>query len=133
MNGQLLQFAGSLAAIAAVIALTHFLGFSRTGRVAEKAEARALFALAPGGFEPAALLLDQEGHGAIARDGAGRLAVLVPHGGQFVARLLEAEARITAADGRLLIESRQLGGKQIALSLDESARDWAKEIRTEQL
>lgn len=126
MDSQLLQFAGSLAAIAAVIALTHFLGFSRAGRIGDQAEARALFALAPGGFEPALLSLDERGRGAIARDGAGRLAVLVPHGGQFVVRVLEPGARLTAKDGKLVIEARELGSKSVTLRLSDDAQNWVE-------
>jgi len=125
MDAQFLQFAGSLAAIAAVIALTHFLGFSRAGRIADEAEARALFALAPGGFEPVALRLDEERRGAIARDDAGRHAVLVQHGGQFIAKVLEPGAQLTAMDGRLIIRARESDAKQITLRLGETAKNWA--------
>ncbi|KLI65255.1 hypothetical protein AAV99_04870 [Aurantiacibacter marinus] len=127
MDSQMLQFAGSLAAIAAVIALAHFLGFSRGGRVATETEARALFALAPGGFETVELCLDEEGRGAIARDSAGRLAVLLPHGGQFVARVLEPGARLTADGDRLSIEGSASGRKPVTLHLGNAAQGWTNQ------
>jgi len=125
MDSQLLQFGGSLVAISALVVLAHFLGFSRTARLEDPAEARALFRLAPGGFEPVEIALDIDGHGAIARDGAGRLAVLIPHGQQFVARTLGPAARLRRDGETLLVEDAALGTRVFALQLGEAAHIWA--------
>ena len=61
------------------------------------------------------------GAAAIARDVDGRLAVLVPHGNQFVARYLDSAASIEAGGGQLVIA--ELPGVTIALG--DRAEDWA--------
>ena len=86
MDGAVPQFLGSVLAVAALVALTYILGFRQAGKLESEAEARELFRLAPGGFEPEELGLDSDGGAAIARDEQGRIAVLVPHGNQFVVR-----------------------------------------------
>ena len=121
MDSQLLQFLGSLAAITALVALTYLLGFRSPARLESAEEARELLRLAPGGFEPVELALDAGGAAAIARDVDGRLAVLVPHGNQFVARYLDSAASIEAGGGQLVIA--ELPGETIALG--DRAEDWA--------
>ena len=121
MGSEFAQFAGSLAAVAMLVALTYFLGFRRGGQLESLEEARHLFRLASGGFEPVEIALDGEGRGAIARDSEGRLALLAAHGSQFVVRPIPPDAMIVARDGCLEIE----GMGSDALLLGESARDWA--------
>ena len=126
MDSQVFQFAGSLAAIAAVILLAHFLGFTRGGRIGDEDEARELFQLASGGFDPVEIALDADGRGAIARDGDGRVAVLVPHGGHFVARTLGPDAVLRVERGKLMIENALLGSQPIALQLNDGTESWAE-------
>jgi len=121
MNGQLLQFVGSLAAVTALVVVTWLLGFRQPATLSSEAEARDLFRLAPGGFEPIRLGLDAQGRSAIAADEAGRKAVLVPHGNQFVFRQLSPASRIDAVDGRITIA----GLPNLALELGEEAKRWA--------
>ncbi len=128
MDSQLLQFLGSLAAVAAVVVLTHFLGFTRGGNISDEAEARTLFQLAPGGFEPVEVALDADRRGAIARDEAGRIAVLMPHGGQFIARALGGDMRCCVEGERLAIEDSALGQKSVALNLGDAAQHWASPV-----
>lgn len=120
MDGQLLQFLGSLAAISALVALTYLLGFRGTARLESEDEARELLRLAPGGFEPCEIGLDAAGAAAIARDAKGKLAVLVPHGNQFVVRRLDPAPVIEARDGQLVIA----GLPQVQIMLGDRARDW---------
>lgn len=103
MDGAVPQFLGSLLAVAALVALTYILGFRQAGKLESEAEARELFRLAPGGFEPEEPGLDSDGGAAIARDEQGRIAVLVPHGNQFVVRPVKGGATIIAQEGKLLI------------------------------
>lgn len=121
MNGTALQFLGSLAAVVVLVALTYFLGFRQSAKLASEGEAAELFRLSPGGFEPATLALGEDGQTAIARDASGRLAVLLPHGNHFVVRPVPKAARMTANEGWLLIAGRP----EIRILLGESARDWA--------
>ncbi|QZH76350.1 MAG: hypothetical protein JY451_07395 [Erythrobacter sp.] len=125
MTGQVAQFTASLGAVVALVLLVHFLGFSKGGLLGSEAEAREMLRLAPGGFEPIALALDSEGSGAIARDRDGRIALLAPHGGQFVARVLLPSARLSASDGRLTIVCKNIGLSAFTLRLGDSAGDWA--------
>ena len=118
MTALALKFALSLIAVGALVALAHFMGFSRGGKLVSKSEAAELLALAAGGFESENILVDSEGRGALGQDGAGRLAALIPHGGHFVARLLGADARCGLDDGRLSVISSALGPKAFVLTLD---------------
>ena len=88
MDGTIWQFVLSLAAVTVLVLLAHWLGYSRTARLDDEAEARDILRHLPGGFEAADIALDEEGAGAIARDRQGRLGVVHAHGGQFVARLV---------------------------------------------
>lgn len=121
MSGELLKFFASVVAVAAIIAAAYHLGFRKAGRLADKGEAEELFQLAPGGFEPAEIGVDIDGAAAIARDAKGRLAVLVPHGNQFVFRLLAPGATIIADKGKLIIP----GLADLQIDLDEETRGWA--------
>ncbi len=129
VTSPMVQFAASLGAVAMLVLLAHFLGFSRGARIESEAEARDLLRLAPGGFEPTGLVLDAQGRGAIAHDGDGRIALLLPHGGQFVARILPPDCHCTRNAGVLAIESTSIGPCAIALQPGETARQWAERIR----
>ena len=120
MDGVAPQFLGSLLAVAALVALTYILGFRQAGKLESEAEARELFRLAPGGFEPAELALDCDGGAAIARDEQGRIAVLVQHGNQFVVRPVKGGAAITAHEGSLLIADIP----RLRLHMGDDARHW---------
>lgn len=121
MSGVVVQFLGSLAAIVAIVLVAWLLGFKQAARLTSEAEARELFRLAPGGFEPVAIDLDVKGRAAIARDQTGRIAVLAPHGNHFVFRLLAAESSIMARGDSLTIECLP----ELRLSLGDSAGVWA--------
>lgn len=121
MDSEALQFAGSLAAVAILVAATYFLGFRYSAQIDSPEEARHLFRLAPGGFEPVDIGLDNEGRAAIARDRGGRLAVLVPHGSQFVVRPVPPDAAIVALNGRVQVE----GFERVILQLGTDAGGWA--------
>ena len=69
MPGEALQFAASLAAIIVLVAITYGLGFRTGATLSDEAEARELFRLAPGGFEPEDIILDANRTCALARDG----------------------------------------------------------------
>lgn len=130
MSEALLQFLLSLGAVTAIVLLTHFLGFSRSAKLSDEAEAHDLLSLMPGGFQPREIALGEDGDGAIARDAKGRLAVLVPHGGQFVARPLDPLAELCAEGGVLTVTSPEIGRKPFSLYLGDRAQDWTV-VRTD--
>lgn len=121
MQAELLQFLASLAAVVAIVAAAWMLGSREGASLTSVDEARDLFALAPGGFEPVAIGMDSEGRTAIARDGEGRIAVLVPHGNKFVVRIVPSGTIIRARQGTLEIAS----WPRVNLTLGEDAGDWA--------
>ena len=121
-----LQLVLSLAAVLALVAFAHFLGFSRGGAIADKGEARELLELAAGGFDAVDIAVGAGGRGAIARDASGRLAVLFPHGGQFVARVLGHDAQRLADDDTLTIRHPDLPRGALTLQLEEAAEGWAR-------
>ena len=121
MQTEVVQFLASLAAVLAIVAIAWLLGSRDGARLSDKEEARELFGLAPGGFEPDDVALDANGAAAIARDADGRLAMLVPHGNQFVFRLLPPGTLICAEGDSLTIGNRP----EARITIGESARDWA--------
>lgn len=121
VNAELFQFAGSLAAVVALVALAWVMGFRQSGNLASEAEARDLFRLAPGGFEPVEIGLDDKGSAAIARDAEGRLAVLVAHGNQFVVRPVEPGQLHSGENGIVRVTvARTL----VSIELGEAAACW---------
>lgn len=116
-----MQFLGSLAAILALVLITFLIGFRQAARLSSPEEARDLFRLAPGGFEPVKIGVDENGAAAVARDAEGRVAALVPHGDQFVFRLLAPGTRITHHHGVLEFE----GLPGVTIALGAQASDWA--------
>ena len=121
MPGEALQFAASLAAIIVLVAITYGLGFRTGATLSDEAEARELFRLAPGGFEPEDIILDANRTCALARDRESRLALLLPHGSRFVVRPLPAESAVTA-DGGVL---RFAAAPNLVLDAGAQAQDWA--------
>jgi hypothetical protein len=119
------QFAGSLAAVAALVVLSWKLGFSGPPELLDEAEARAVAAEVAGGFDPVAVALDTSRTGAILRDSANRIAIVGPSGAHFLARLLGAGARATSSNGRLEVRDH---GFEISLDLGNAAADWANAI-----
>ncbi|RPF71278.1 hypothetical protein [Aurantiacibacter spongiae] len=118
------QFAASLLAVGSLVLIAHRLGFSVGAKL--ESEGEALDVLSDlGGFRPLHLTLDQDGRGAIARDAGGKVAVLVPHGGRFVARLVPAGGTLRAEDGVLRIAMHEQGARPLTLTLGDEAAYWA--------
>lgn len=120
MASDLVQIGISVVAVSALVALTWLLGFRQEACLASAEEARELLRLAPGGFEPVAIALDADGKGAIARDAAGGVMVLLPHGNQFVARPVEPRAQLIVDRGQL----RGKAGRTFSLNLGDEAAGW---------
>ncbi len=123
MAGVAWQFAGSLAAVAVMVALAWRFGFSGAPKLADEAEARAIAEGLHGGFAATHVALDRQGHGALLRDASGRIALVHPHGAHFVAVLLDRPVPAGARDGSLEVFYSR---RSVELDLGPAAAaDWA--------
>jgi hypothetical protein len=120
------QLALALPAVIALIALTRLLGFTARPVLAGFEEVRALVQSLPGGFAASRIDLAIDGGGALARDAAGRVAVVAPIGAHFLVRLNDGGwiAR-SAPGGQLAITGSDFA---CSLALDARAGDWLEAI-----
>lgn len=123
----LLQFTGSLAAILALAGLAWWLKLGPAPRLADVESAHAAADQAVSGFEPVAISLDHEGHGAIMRDAAGRILLLRPHGGHFAGRILTGQALARVEDRTLIIDTAERRYGAARLQVDDAAA-WVQAI-----
>jgi hypothetical protein len=127
VNGELLQFAGSLGAVLLLIFVARRLRLGGEAKIADEADARDLADNAVCGFEAEAVALDRSGRGALLRDRAGRILLLAPHGNRFVGRLLDARATARIEGERLVIASGERPLAQVTLDLPDPAA-WSRAI-----
>ncbi len=127
MTGELLQFAGSLAAVLLLIVFAWKLGLGGEARIVDEAEARELADNALCGFEAEAVALDRGGRGALLRDSAGRVMLLAPHGNRFAGRLLDKGARARRDDDRITITTGERAVAPVTLDVADSAA-WCRAI-----
>ncbi|MXO70920.1 hypothetical protein [Alteraurantiacibacter buctensis] len=113
MSGPL-PLALALLAVLALVALAHWLGFSRAAKLSGPDHATALAQSLPGGFSPVDLAISRDGGGALLRDASGQVAIIAPVGAHFVVRL-PANRFYARPAGKGLIEVR---GEDFAALLD---------------
>ncbi|NVD44651.1 hypothetical protein [Qipengyuania atrilutea] len=123
MAGQVVQIAGSLAAILLLFLLAGWLKLGRDARLTDERQVRELADETWSGFDAVAIGLDREGRGALAADREGRILLLRLHGAHGAGRLLErgtsAERdgetlRISTSDKRFGSVTLDLGGEAAA-------------------
>ncbi len=117
----LLQFAGSLAAVALLVLAVWLLRLGGEAHIAGEAEARELADNAVCGFEAAAIALDRAGRGALLRDCDGRIVLLAPHGNRFVGRLLDGRARARLEGERLTVATGERRLAPVSLEVADAA------------
>ena len=117
----LLQFIGSLIGIFLLAGLAYWLRLGPQPKLPSEDAARVAADQAVSGFDPVAIGLDREGHGAILRDAEGRLLVLRPHGSKFAGRVLTLEATVSAQGDRLVVDSGERSYGVVTLALDNVA------------
>ena len=102
LSSTLLQFIGSLVAILGLAGLARWMRLGPEARLDSDTAARAAAEDAVSGFCPVEIARDEQGRGALLRDGSGRILLLRPHGSHLAGRLLTpaASARI---EGDLLV------------------------------
>lgn len=103
----LLQFLGSLVAILALAGIALWLRLGPTPTLANEEEALAAADEAVGGFEPVAIALDANGHGALLRDATGQILLLRPHGTHLAGRMLTPAARMEIEGETLVIDTAE--------------------------
>lgn len=125
----LLQFAGSLAAIAALAALAWWLKLGPARRLENEADARREASEAADDFEPVEIALDREGRAALLRDAAGRILLLRQHGTHFAGRVLTPAAKARIEAGALLVDTAEKRYGQVRLELEDPSA-WLAHIES---
>jgi len=97
----LLPLIGAGVAVVALVALSVWLGFRGQPVLAGEYEARAFGRSIPGGFEVLKVLVAQDGRHALLVERTGRIAVIVPHGAHFIARLVDGPMTVRRNGGAL--------------------------------
>ena len=120
------QFAGSLAAVAIMVALAWRLGFAGSPELSDESEAGAVADGLHGGFRAVEIGFDHSRHAALLRDASGRIAIVHPHGAHFVARLLDSSAR-AHCQGETLVVTAAGRATKVELGAAKAA-DWAAAI-----
>ncbi len=102
----LLQTAGSLVAILALVGLAWWMKLGGTPRLDSEEAVRRAANEVEDGFTPAAATYDAEGASALARNAAGRIMVIKRHGNRFAGRILgpDAAARLWRDQGSTGLE-----------------------------
>ncbi len=115
------MLAGSLAAVLALAWLAHAMGLGGDARLADVEAARAV--AGDYHFDPAEIIVDRAGFGALASDKAGGFMLIRRHGAHFIGERLAPplQARL---DQRFLTLDRTV------LDLGEAAPVWAARLRT---
>ena len=127
MQGQALQFLGSLAAILVLAALAWRMGLGPAPHLASEEEARSAAAEAIDGFDPSEIALDREGRAALLCDAAGRVLLLRGHGSHFAGRLLTPAASAHLEGDSLLVDTaeRRFGTARLAIAQPHA---WVRRI-----
>lgn len=128
MSDQLLNFAGSLAAIAVLVFLSIQLGLGSTSSIPDEATARALAEEAVCGFDATDAVVDAKGRAALTANATGQIVLIAAHGAHFSARVLGSEASARISGRTLTVEVGETAFPAIALDLGEQAGAWASRI-----
>lgn len=103
------------AGVALLLLLSLRYGFAGAPRLESDTEAVAIAGGLTGGFDAKLCVMDRDGHGALLIDDTGKGAVIMPHGANFIARLLSDEAQLSRDGTWLKVHDT---GWKASLSLD---------------
>ena len=129
MTAQVLQFAGSLAAILALAWFARRLGLGGDVRLRDPDEARRLAGEVLSGFEAHEVVLDRAGIGALLRDSAGRVMLLRRHGARWAGRLLDSHAGVRLDRTFMTIATPDTSFGTITFDFGDQAQAWASSLR----
>ncbi len=127
IDGQLLQFGGSLIAIFALAGLAWFLGLGGTPKFSNDQQVRQAANEVFDGFEPDRIAISANGAAAILNSTDGEVMVIRRHGNQFAGRILGSDAKAEIRDTGLLIDSGEARYGSLTLVI-ERADAWAKAV-----
>ena len=123
----LLQFAGSLAAIFALYALSRFLRLGGDVRMTDEDTARRVAAEIVDGFAALKISISRKGEAALVADKDGRVMVIKRHGNRFAGRLLCANASVREEVDGLVVDPADKHFGNVRLTLND-ASTWADRI-----
>jgi hypothetical protein len=126
---ELAKLGGSIVAILFLAWLAKRMGLGGDVRIRDEAHARRLADDAICGFEPAEVVLDRAGIGALMKDASGRHLLLRRHGAQFAARLLDGHSDSRLDQNFLTIGTGEKTFGKITLNLGSEAQYWAAGLR----
>jgi|CXWL01.1.fsa_nt_gi hypothetical protein len=126
---ELAQLGASIIAILFVAWLAKMMGLGGDVRIRDEEQARRLANEAVDGFNPAEVIVDRAGIGALLKDTAGRHLLLRRHGVQFVGRLLDKHTEARLDRNFLTIGTGERLLAPITLDLGERAQVWAVGLR----
>jgi len=129
IDGQILQFGGSLIAIFALAGLAWSLGLGGTPKLSNERQVRQAANEVFDGFEPDRIAISANGAAAILNSADGEIMVIRRHGNQFAGRILGPDANAQIRDSGLLIDSGEARYGSLTL-LIERADVWAKAINS---
>ena len=125
MSGPL-PLALALAAVLALILLTHRLGFSRGATLSSTDEAAELAQCLPGGFAPTEAVLAQDRRTALLRDEGGKVVLVAPVGAHFLVRPVEVGWAVRQSGAaRLQIEGSDFVAE---LELGPACQHWLEAV-----
>jgi hypothetical protein len=117
----------SLFGIITLVLLARALGFARTPRLADAAEARRIASDALPGFRAADAAVGRDGGGALVSGDDGRVALVRAFGDRWVVRIVDgAEAEVAAGRLRLVLPEPMFPPAEI--DLGAAAPAWAKRL-----
>lgn len=124
---EILQFAGSLAAILVLAGIAYALRLGGVPQLADAAAAQRAASEAVDAYQSIALAIDRDGRGAIMRDANGRILLLKPHGNKFAGRILDARASAEAGKATLTVSSGERRYGTVTLAIDDP-HTWADAV-----
>ena len=114
-----------LLAVACLVALSARWGFRGKGELPDDNELAALLDGLPGGFVARERLVSTDGTSVLAADGQGRLAIVIPHGAHYLARL--ANGRLFAEESGTSLTIRD-GSLALRFEAGDGAPGWRTRI-----
>jgi hypothetical protein len=122
--GVLLPLLGSVAAVAALVAMAFAMGFGRAPSPLDADLARREAEAALTGFVAQSVLVSTDGRAALLSGRDGSRALVFALGDRFVVRRLGTHARVEPQPGGLLVRCGEPGIRPVMMALDAPAPGW---------